>query len=472
VRLRDLWWFLGALGAIALALRLVHLAAIWSFQFGEPPEVGMDRWLQMHVAEAVARGDWLGGWSAQYDTGPAYGYWIGILYRLCGERWVGALLVQAVLGATTPVLAFAVGSRLYSGTAGVMAAVLTTLYVPTIFYEMLLVKFAVVPVAVLGLLFCLVRAREAPTARWLLSSGVTLGILVALRANALVFAPVAAWWLWHPLGTWRHAARVCALVGAGALIILGPLMLRDVAARRLGLGTSLWGIHFYIGNHPDADGGYSPVPGVRDDIVGHVVDARRIAEADERRVLSPHGVSLYWFHQGLRAISDEPRRAAALQLYKLRLAFEDEEGGSFGDVFDEYRGISRVLRLPLLGFGAICPLALLGLAVTIARRRPALLPLFIGSYLLSLLPFFVSGRYRLALVPPMIVLAAEALSWLGEIVRARRLLPMTGAAVLMALVLSTIDAGPYGNWIFVALLVLGVSTASFLESRGGVASRP
>ena len=142
-----------------------------------------------------------------------------------------------------------------------------------------------------------------------------------------------------------------------------------------------------------------------------------------------------------------------------------ERGGQIQEIARTFGVDWPHLIAQTVSFGVVCPLGILGLILTITRRRPALLPLFIGSYLLSLLPFFVSGRYRLALVPPMIVLAAEALCWLGEVLRARRLLPMIGALALMTFVLSAIDAGCHSTWIFGTLLVLGISTACFFERR-------
>ena len=96
------------------------------------------------------------------------------------------------------------------------------------------------------------------------------------------------------------------------------------------------------------------------------------------------------------------------------LALGGGEEGSFGETFQDFREASWVLRLPLPSFGAICPLGLLGAIITLGRRRSAILPLFMGAYLVSLLPFFAAGRYRLPLVPPMLILSAEALCWIDE----------------------------------------------------------
>jgi len=79
-----------AIAVLALALRFVHLWSTWAHHMAEPPEVGMDRWLNVHVAEAVADGRWLGGWAAAYDSSPGYSYVQAALYWLAGRHLLGS----------------------------------------------------------------------------------------------------------------------------------------------------------------------------------------------------------------------------------------------------------------------------------------------------------------------------------------------------------------------------------------------
>ncbi|TMA38065.1 MAG: hypothetical protein E6J79_08120 [Deltaproteobacteria bacterium] len=384
---------------VALTLRLLHLHAVARLLLDEPPEVGMDRWLSTHIAEAVARGDWLGGWSADYDSAPGYGYLLGALFRLSDRHWLPPLLLQVALGALACLLVYDLGRRLWSPTAGLLASALLALYGPALFYETLLVKFSLLTVTVAALLVCVVRAAERDRARWMLLGGLALGLLVMLRGNAALVAVPCAWWVVRGRPVWA-GLRSVALFVAGAALVLGPLAFRDHLAAARGRGTSLWGIHFYIGTNADADGTYMPVPGVREDVVGHVIDARQLAEEAEGRRLTPAEVSWHWFRRGVAAIRANKLAWAALELHKLRLALSGGEDGSFGDDFGDSVDASWVLRLPLVTFGSIVPLALLGLILSLRRRRALLLPWFVVAYLVSLLPFFITGRYRLPVVVP------------------------------------------------------------------------
>src|SRR5262249_8422784 len=157
-------------------------------------------------------------------------------------------------------------------------------------------------------------------------------------------------------------------VAAGAGLVLGPMAIRDAIAARHGLGSALGGIHFYIGANPIADGEYVVLEGVAPDIIGHVVDARRVAEKHLHRTLTPSEVSRFWFGKALDFTRAEPGRYALLTIRKLWFALEADEAGSFGDDFGELQPASGVLRLPAVTFGTVVPLALVGLGAAVRRR--------------------------------------------------------------------------------------------------------
>jgi 4-amino-4-deoxy-L-arabinose transferase-like glycosyltransferase len=214
-----------AILAGALVLRLAHLYAVWPILGDQGAEVGMDRWLAMHVAEAVARGDWLGGWSADYDSAPGYAYLLGGLLRLTGEHWLPPLLVQCVLGALACALVFAIGRRLHSTTVGLLAAGLLAAYAPALFYETLLVKFSLVTVTMAALLCCVLAAGAQARLLPSLLGGLAFGLLVALRGNAVVLGVPCLWWLAR--GAAPSGLRGCALVAgrrrvAAAIAITPP----------------------------------------------------------------------------------------------------------------------------------------------------------------------------------------------------------------------------------------------------------
>jgi len=80
--------------------------------------------------------------------------------------------------------------------------------------------------------------------------------------------------------------------------------------------------------------------------------------------------------------------------------------------FHYFRQHSSILRLPLITFAVLGPLAVLGLAAALKTwRRSLLLYLQVILSTLSVLLFFISSRYRLPVVPFLILFAAYGLSW-------------------------------------------------------------
>src|SRR5207237_9070128 len=167
-----------------------------------------------------------------------------------------------------------------------------------------------------------------------------------------------------------------------------------------------------------------------------------VAEKRTGRTLTPDEVSRFWWLEGLRFIRERPGRYVLLEIRKLWFVLEATEEGSFGDEYDDFQEMSPILRYPLVEFGTVFPLALVGIAWCV-RRRKFELPALAGVLLVSVLPFFVAGRYRLPLALPMIVLAACGLVVLDERRRAGqrwRVAAIVAALMLVAVVTGAGDA--------------------------------
>jgi hypothetical protein len=447
------WLAIAAVLGVALTLRLVHVISVVDFELSGVL-AGLDRWLEMQIAVDVAEGDLSGGPHAIYESSPTYAVLLGVLYRLAGRNWLGPLLVQAVLGALAPLFLYAAGSRLVSARVGLLAAFLACFYGPAIFHEGLTLKFALVPVSVSALLCAAAGAAGEKHQRlWALGAGAAAAILVSLRPNAVFMLPVVAAWI-----VWSHrpaaAAGVILCFGAGLVTLASPVALRRTVAAQQGHAASLWGIHFYIGTVPSGKGSYVVIPEIRDNVFGHVQDARAVAEESAGKTLSPGEVSSYWLRRGLKNIREHPRAYLALEGRKLRRLLAPNEEDIFGDDYDAYADRSVVLRSATLRFGAIAPLALLGIAIAIARRSPASWCAAVAAaYATSLLVFFVTGRYRLALVPPLLICAAVALAELGDLWIGRHLITLAAALAALAFLALALIEAPVADMTHMAAVV-------------------
>jgi tetratricopeptide (TPR) repeat protein len=98
-----------------------------------------------------------------------------------------------------------------------------------------------------------------------------------------------------------------------------------------------------------------------------------------------------------------------------------------------FRMVSRVLALPLPTYWMLVPLAAVGLWAVRRRWRELAPLLLLGvGYYLSVVAFHIVGRFRLPLLPLLLVLGAGALVRGWALWRARRFGPLAAGAALVA----------------------------------------
>jgi tetratricopeptide (TPR) repeat protein len=180
------------------------------------------------------------------------------------------------------------------------------------------------------------------------------------------------------------------------------------------------------------------VPGARADLYGTYQGAIELAEKDEGRKLKPSEVSNYYTGKALDFILSEPGAAARLFFKKLYLFWAgiERSNDKYMQFFWKRYGLGK---LPLPGFWLVGPFALLGGALLIRRwRRYSLLYLFVLSYMIGVVIFFVNGRFRLPVAPVLVIFASYAFFHLFETARTNRsgLAPVAG---LLAVFVFAVD---------------------------------
>jgi tetratricopeptide (TPR) repeat protein len=413
---RRLW----AILALALVLRLVHWAAVRDEPFFA--QLAMDSQEYDRWAREIAAGDWLG--SEVFFQAPLYPYAVALLYSAAGPRPDIVYLAQILLAVAGLWALFHAGRRMAGDNAGLAAAALGALYGPFLFYDVQLLKESpAVAVACFLLaalaIACTAARQEAQSpggrpGRWWLLAGLLAGVLALLRENMLLVLPFLL-----PLATRPSPHRLRGLLRHGGLFLLGTaLALSPVALRNFIVGgdplptTFQGGVNFYIGNNPQADGTYQPiVPGKQIPALERR-EPVRLAEQELGRELSAAEVSSFWLGKALTWAKAEPAAFLGLQLRKLAMFwswYEQPDAVDFYWVRDE---LSPLLRF-LPGFGTIALLATAGLSILLRRRQfgpfaPALL--FALGWTLSTVAFFVFSRYRLPVLPALLLLAAVPLA--------------------------------------------------------------
>jgi tetratricopeptide (TPR) repeat protein len=108
----------------------------------------------------------------------------------------------------------------------------------------------------------------------------------------------------------------------------------------------------------------------------------------------------------------------------------------FPDIWDYqfFREYMPLLRMPLVGILLIVPLAAAGLYLSWPRRGElSLLYVFIAAYMISLMAFFISSRYRIGVVPFLGILAGYAATELLRLAKVDRKKLTIAVVILIAL---------------------------------------
>jgi len=420
---------LAAILALGMFARLLYLSQVAALPFfGQP--VG-DSAAHLKRAAEIAAGQWLPARPFYYCS-IFYPYFLAAALALGhGSLWV-VCAIQVFAGLALVALLSLVARRVYGDRAGIVAALIAALYGPAAFFEcdVLGVVWGQLALA-LALIAALrwaapLERSAAPRAAWLGLAGLSLGLAVVERPTLLVVAPLLALWCVAQAG--RAALRSLAPLAAGVALPLAAVLALNVA------GTGQWvplttsaGINLSLSYHDGATGTFdepwersSPEFAARHTEPEEAMVAR--ASAETGRALTPQQASTYWRDRALQWIRAHPRQAAGITLEKAALLLNGTEIPNHLD-YEFIRRHARALWLMPFGFGGVLALGVLGLADSQRdpRRRAAawLLALVSGGTFAGILPFTVADRYRVTMVPALIVAAGGGVAALARIARDR-----------------------------------------------------
>ncbi len=428
--------------AVALAVRLVYLAeASGDASFGVP--VVDSQSYDQHARLLAAEGTFSGRFFWQ---GFFYPFFLAGAYLVSGGSMLFARLVQIALGSLMCAFVYALGAKLFDRRAGVAAGLIAALYGPLVFYDAEILDTGLSAIWAVALVLLVLRAREAKSAWPSLLFGVAGALAVVTRATFLPFFVAAAIWLVRVRRPGRaapaRAGAKAALLAAGFLAVALPVA--SIAYRATGDFNFLaqsGPINLHIGNNPDRNETIMIRPGAEwRELTRMPTVQGSPSEAEDRRV---------FLRRFLDYVKSEPRS------YVSGLAEKAVEFASSRELprnEDMYvaRDRSRLLSILVwkagrfgFPFGLLLPLAAAGIALS-RRRFPAPACLFLALYPASVIAVFVSGRYRIPVVPVLAVPAAVGLLGLVDLARNRlwpRAAALAGSMAVIAVASSA--AGPF-----------------------------
>jgi tetratricopeptide (TPR) repeat protein len=448
VHVRQMRWETLVLAGIllgALALRVAYLRELVrapDFRYPLIDAAYHDYW-----ARALSRGDW----SPPRDypdpeiarqpffRPPGYPCFLALIYAASAGSFLAPRLVQMGLGLLNVVLVHRLGRRAFGRDVGLVGAALAAGYWAFIYFEGELVEPVLLVALGLGLINVVQGWSERRTAARAVAGGVLLGLFALVRPNVLLFVPVLVLWMWW-VARRRGDRRGWRVVLGGFLpavaLTIAPATLRNYRVTdHFVLITANAGVNLYIGNNPETDCVWPSIPALKT-VAGldgwTCFDYPRITRALERKLGQPlthSDASAYFTAQALAYVRTHPTQTLARIVKKAALFWGPAEISNNKVTHYERLNSPTLRNLPdfplALSWAAAGLLALVldlrtagATAAAEAYRRQrvetvVLLVLFVTAYFMSYLPYFVADRYRVPLIPFLLIVGAYGLTRFG-----------------------------------------------------------
>ncbi|RPJ48435.1 MAG: hypothetical protein EHM19_02055 [Candidatus Latescibacterota bacterium] len=418
--------------AIYLASFFVQMVYVYSIR-GEPtfraPVV--DGAVYLAEAEAFRQSGTLP--PAPFRQGPLYPVLLGVWRWAAGGNDLATHVFQALFTSLTPLFAALLARRVFGPTEGLVAGLLAVFYWPLLYFNgELLVEPVFLPFLLAFLLFVSSRGDGR-----IVLAGLALGLASIARPNALLLLPAFA--AIEIAG--RRFRRALILAAACALPIIPVAAHNFFVGRDAVLVSTSAGINFYIGNNAISTGRDSTFPGM---VQWTFEKVHRLAEIETGRRMRPSEVSGHYGNKGLTFVRSDPAGFLALTGRKTVHLFSSYEIPNVEDP-NFYRKRSPFLSFPLLvSFGVAAPLAVVGLLRRKRSEADTSLLVGAGVYFLSTVLFFVNARYRLPIVPIVLVYAAGGLASIARS-RGRGPLKLFRPILVLAIALALVNWNPLGR---------------------------
>lgn len=367
-----------------------------------------DRW-----ALSIASGNIIG--QEAFFRAPFYIYLLGGLYALFGHSLLAARIFGHLVGLLSVYITCRLALRLFSKKTAVIAGIIHALYPIAIYFESeLLVDSLFMTLVELSILVFFV-ARDKNRSKWYLLTGLILGVAAITRPIILALLPLYILWLFLSRLPLRKAISHGLILLTATLLVILPITLRNImVADDFVLISSSGGINFYIGNNASADGLSASMPPPLGSS-WEMKDIRYVAEKESGRELRASQVSYFWLGKGLDWMI--VNKIDFLKLYVKKLYFfinnfENSNNRNLAQFFNVF----PVLKVIPLSFGLIFSLAIISVLLIAAQkgfnRQILFIIIFITLYSLILSFFFVNARFRLPIMPYIIILSSYSISFL------------------------------------------------------------
>lgn len=327
---------------------------------------------------------------------PGYSFLLAGVFSIFGKSLAAARVVNVLMSSLTVGLVNLLGCRLFNGSVGIIAGLISAFHPVFIRYSLRLYPDTFYTMLLSIILLVFIKMHERPDSLKLkLICGVLLGVAALTRSELLFFISLLLVWALLTYRQMYTALRAFVIILLPVILLVAPWVVRNYAVFGVpmissDLGRTMWGVY-----NPDTfsdlnlmGGWYPHELGIRS-----ASDVPREAQDPAYRYLPEVEWDAYLRQAALESIRQNARLLPKMAMYKLhRLIFTP------GAVRD-------LLRFPLV----YCFFLGLILLLVSGDRRFVVFYLLLLSAVFVTLLFYTSERLRMGIEPTFIVIASYGL---------------------------------------------------------------
>lgn len=417
---------------LAVILRIIH---IWNSRanptFWAP---AVDPGWYDKTAQDITSGNW---GPFPFFRAPAYPALLAIIYSVFGRDLMAARLLNIILQGICVWAVWRVGRAYFKPAVGIIAAFLLAVNGMAIYFTGEILSTSMEMLAAILGFWAIARLTRERTLKSIVLCGLTWGIAAIVRPNFLFVFPavfLSVYILSRDTNRqWfsRKSLLSAAVWLAAALIPILPVTaVNYFKSGELVLIATQGGVNFWIGNNPESTGILSVLPGYGN--TWTMDDAQAEADRELGRSVKAGELSSFYYSKGWTFLKKQPLLSLRFMIRKTALFFNQFE-------ISNNKHISYYARLspwlpPLLNFnfGFLVPFALLGIWVTWKQSTARIAFSLIVLYMISVILFFVTSRFRMPVIPYLSLFAAAGCWWIVELLKNRA--PQKAFAPLLVLI--------------------------------------
>ena len=388
---------------LGFILRMFYLAEIKRIPFFDHPvadaRIYFDRAMEIRDGKVFPE-------DVSFHSSPLYPYYIALTYSLTGSL-AGPRIIQMLTGILNIAVIFLITRILFGTVPGLIAAFFMSVYPIFIYFEgdLMMIPLVLFTLNLSCLMFVLYQVHRQK--RYIALGGFFLALTAMGKPDTIMLAPFLACFVFFTEKNLKEKIRRVALLTLCVCLTLLPLVVTNyMVEKRFVLLTSNGGVNFYIGNHKGADGLFSlpEKSGLWDHRL--YLSSKESAEREMGKRLTSSEVSKFWFKKGMRFIVTDFGEFLQLLGKKTLLMINRFEVSNHHS-FYFFKKFSNILKINPLQLSFFVLFGAVGLILSFRNRKNFIL-LYGYSAILFLFTviFFVTSRYRLPVVPFIIIFAS------------------------------------------------------------------